>query len=102
MTTRVLSPLAYCIVLGVLVLLTGLTVGVSFIPLSGAWHTLIGLGIGVVKATLVGLCFMHLIHSRRTTWAVVIVSLFWLTFVLLGLTFSDYTTRALFPNVPGH
>ena len=36
--------------------------GLSFLEL-GRWHTTIGVLIGVVKATLVGLFFMHLLHQ---------------------------------------
>jgi len=62
----------------------------------------LGLGIGVCKASLVGLFFMHLIENRPTIWAVLCVSLFWLLVVLFVLTFSDYLTRTWPPFVPGH
>ncbi len=102
MPARITSPIAYLCVLVVLALLTCLTVGLSFVPLPGKWHLLFGLLIGSCKASLVGLFFMHLIHSRPTVWALVFVSLFWLTMVLGALTFSDYATRSWFPHVPGH
>jgi caa(3)-type oxidase subunit IV len=70
--------------------------------LTGFWHTVLGLTIGVCKASLVGLFFMHLIDSPRATRAVVIVAVFWLVMVLMGLTYSDYVTRSLFPFTPGH
>ena len=41
---------------------------------------------------LVILWFMHVIHSPRLTWIVVIGSFLWLA-VLFVLTFSDYLTR---------
>lgn len=63
---------------------------------------ILGLGIGLCKASLVGLFFMHLIEGRPTIWAVLCVSLFWLLVVLFALTFSDYLTRAWPPFVPGH
>ena|SRR2546423_233536 len=102
MSVRVHSPIAYFTILIVLVFLTCLTVGVSFIPLTGACHAVFGLTIGLCKAVLVGLFFMHLIDGRPTVWAVVFVSLFWATIVLGALTFSDYLTRAWMPFVPGH
>jgi cytochrome c oxidase subunit 4 len=46
----------------------------------------------VVKALVVILWFMHVIHSPRLTWIVVIASFLWLG-VLFVLTFSDYLTR---------
>lgn len=102
MSTQVISPVTYIIVTAALLLLTVLTVGMSFVDMAAEWHLVSGLTIGVCKASLVGLFFMHLIHSPRTTWAVVIVTLFWLVAVLIGLTFTDYASRTAFPYTPGH
>jgi cytochrome c oxidase subunit 4 len=74
-----------------LLLLTGLTVGVSYLEL-GAWHAATGLIIAGVKATLVALFFMHLLRAGRLLWLVAGAALFWLG-ILLALTFSDYLTR---------
>ena len=52
----------------------------------------LALGIAVVKAVLVLLFFMHLLHSTRLTWVVIGASLFWLG-ILMVLTLSDYLTR---------
>lgn len=87
------APLfAYFAVFIALMVLTVLTVWVSRIDL-GAWNTLVAMAIAVVKATVVILWFMHVIHSPRLTWIVVISSFLWLG-VLFVLTFSDYLTRA--------
>ncbi len=102
MSARIISPLTYIIVLVVLLILTCLTVGISFLPLSRNWHLFFGLAIGACKATLVGLFYMHLIHSRAGVWSVVCVSIFWLTIVLGALTYADYVTRSWIPYVPGH
>lgn len=102
MSTRAISPAGYVVVLVALILLTVLTVGISFAQISGFWHTTLGITIGIIKAALVGLFFMHLVDSRVTTWTVVIVTLFWLVAVLMLLTFSDYATRSYFPFSPGH
>ena len=53
-----------------------------------AWETKAGL----ISAVLVILFFMHVIHSTRLTWVVVIGSFLWLC-VLFVLMFSDYLTR---------
>jgi cytochrome c oxidase subunit 4 len=58
----------------------------------GMWNTPIALGIAGIKAALVILFFMHVIHSTRLTWVVVIASFLWLG-VLFVLTFADYLTR---------
>jgi len=96
------TPRTYIGVLFALVLLTVMTVAVSFADLTGLVHLLVGVSIGVVKASLVGLFFMHLIRSRPATWAVVLVALFWFVVVLTALTFSDFATRPSIPFVPGH
>ncbi len=81
----------YYRVFAALIALTLLTVGVSFLEL-GAWHTTVGVLIGVAKASLVGLFFMHLLHSSRASWLAVLAGLFWLL-ILMSLTLSDYLTR---------
>jgi len=70
---------------------TVLTVAASRYDL-GIWNTPIALLIATVKAVLVILFFMHVIHSSRLTWVVVIGSFLWLG-VLFVLTFADYLTR---------
>jgi len=55
-------------------------------------NTPIALLIATTKAVLVILFFMHVIHSTRLTWVVIIASFVWLG-VLFVLTFSDYLTR---------
>jgi cytochrome c oxidase subunit 4 len=56
-------------------------------------NTPIALVIATIKAALVILFFMHVIHSSRLTWVVVIGSFLWLA-VLFVLTFADYLTRS--------
>ena len=102
MSQRLLSPTVYFIVLVALMLLTVLTIGLSFIPSSGLTHILLGQSIAVVKASFVALFFMHALNSTAQTRAVIVVTVFWLVVVLMALTFSDYFTRGLIPNLPGH
>ena len=85
------SLVMYFTVFGALLVLTFLTVWVSRIDL-GAMNTTVALTIAIVKAALVILFFMHVIHSTRLTWVVVLGSFLWLG-VLFVLTFSDYLTR---------
>ena len=86
------APLtAYFVVFLALMVLTVLTVWVSRIDL-GALNTGVAMAIAIVKALVVILWFMHVIHSPRLTWIVVISSFLWLA-VLFVLTFSDYLTR---------
>jgi cytochrome c oxidase subunit 4 len=81
----------YYSVFAALIALTLVTVCVSFLEL-GSWHTTVGVLIGVVKASLVGLFFMHLLHSSKASWLAVLAGLFWMG-ILMTLTLSDYLTR---------
>ena len=74
-----------------LMIMTAVTVLVSRIDL-GILNTPIALAVAVVKMTLVILFFMHVIHSSRLTWVVVLAAFLWLG-VLFMLTFSDYLSR---------
>jgi len=85
------SLVSYFVIFFSLMILTILTVWVSRIDL-GSMNTVVAMAIAVVKATLVILWFMHVIHSPRMTWIVVIASFLWLG-VMFALTFADYLTR---------
>ncbi len=91
MSEQLTPTKTYYSVFAALVALTLLTVGVSFFEL-GNWHTTVGILIGVVKASLVALFFMHLLHSSKLSWLAALAGLFWLV-ILMGLTLSDYLTR---------
>jgi cytochrome c oxidase subunit 4 len=101
MAHRTISTRTYVIVCGLLILFTLLTVGVSFIPLPGAWRLAVGVLIAACKASLVLLFFMHLLISNRQTWLVVAVAVFWVG-ILFVLTLGDYFTRDLVLFTPGH
>ena len=92
MSEHVSRLATYWIIFVTLIVLTLLTVGVSFLPLSEDAHTTVGLVIATGKALLVVLFFMHLLHSPRLTWLVAGAGLFWLA-ILIGYTLSDYLTR---------
>ena len=86
------APLTmYFVIFGVLMVLTVVTVAVSRIDL-GALNLPVAMAVAVAKATVVILWFMHVIHSPRLTWIVVISSFLWLA-VFFVLTFADYLTR---------
>src|SRR5436309_3462269 len=94
------TPATYVVICAVLLVLTVLTVRISFVPLTGLWHILLGLGIAVCKASLVVLFFMHALHSSRATWAVIAVASFWVG-ILVVLTLTDYFSRGMIPFTPG-
>jgi cytochrome c oxidase subunit 4 len=101
MTTPITSVKTYVSVLAALLILTVLTVAVSFFPLAGEWHIVSGLVIGAIKASLVVVFFMHAIHSPRITWCVIVVSVVFVL-ILFSLTLADIMTRSMVPFMPGH
>lgn len=94
MSEHVVSTKTYYIVWIVLLILTALTASVSTVGL-GRFNTLVALVIATAKASIVALFFMHIKYtSEKMTKAVLISALFWLLILLL-LSMTDYTTRAL-------
>jgi cytochrome c oxidase subunit 4 len=91
MATHVSSVRLYIVVFVGLIALTGATAGLSYLEL-GAWHAPVGLAIASAKALLVILFFMHVLHSSRLTWLVVLSGAFWLA-ILMSLTLTDYASR---------
>jgi cytochrome c oxidase subunit 4 len=77
-----------------LMILTVVTARVAFIDL-GPFNTVVALVIATCKALLVVLFFMHVKYaSEKLTKMVIVASIFWLL-ILLFLSLSDYSTRAL-------
>jgi len=100
MTEHISHVKHYWVVWFILMVLMGLTVVLSRVPMPGPLNTLIALAIAAAKATLVLLFFMHLKYESYVLSAVVFVAgLFWLL-IFFGLTLTDYLTRATL-GVPG-
>lgn len=74
----------YLVVWIALLLLTGLSYLAAQLHL-GAWEIFVALAIAAVKATLVGLFFMHLIEQRFTVGLVGIVTMLWVALLCLGV-----------------
>jgi len=96
-----LSVSTYLVVFAALVLLTILTVSVSFFELPGRWHAGIGVTIALVKASLVVLFFMHAVLNARLDLAGDCGLDLWIL-LMFSLTATDYFTRSLVPFAPGH
>ena len=75
-------------VFGTLILLTWLTVTASNLGLTGQTEVIVAMGIATVKASLVGLYFMHMRYEKPIN---IMVFLFTFAFValFLGLTLMD-------------
>jgi cytochrome c oxidase subunit 4 len=81
----------YVAVWGGLVVLTGATVGVSYIDL-GILNVVVALFIASAKASLVALFFMHLKSENRLVWTFALVPIFFLV-LIIGGTLSDTLFR---------
>ncbi len=101
MARHTISVPTYVIVCALLVVLTVLTVAISFAPLPGFLHITFGLVIAACKAALVVLFFMHVLVSSRLTWIVIAVVVFWVG-ILFALTLTDYFSRGMVTFMPGH
>jgi cytochrome c oxidase subunit 4 len=99
---HIVSPVVYLTILMALLVGTALTVWASFIDL-GEWHIaqgitlywnpVVALAIACTKMTLVVLFFMHVKYTTKLTQLTVASGLF-MFLVLVGMTLSDYFTRA--------
>jgi cytochrome c oxidase subunit 4 len=85
------SAQSYFIIYIILVGLTLLTCGLSFLPEFEA-HTAVGLAVAAVKACLIAAFFMHLLRETKLPFLALSASIFWLA-ILIGLMLTDYLTR---------
>lgn len=95
------EPRTYALTLAALLILTFITVfaaGVDFG--SSSVNVVIALTIATIKASLVGLFFMHLLHDKPIN-AVVMVGGFIFLGLFLGFTLTDVTSRVEY-NVISH
>jgi cytochrome c oxidase subunit 4 len=86
-----------------LLILTGITVGASYIHFgSGAANVVVALTIATIKATLVALFFMHLLHDKPVN-AIIAAAGFIFLGLFLMFTLLDFDTREnpLPRNLPG-
>ncbi len=91
-TLNHIVPRSIYIIMGsALLVLTGVTVAVSFVDL-GVFNAVVALFIACLKATLVVLFFMHVKYSSKLTKLTVFSGLFMFG-VLIALTLADYTSR---------
>jgi cytochrome c oxidase subunit IV len=86
----------YVAIWAALMVFTAITVFAASIELH-VFNIVLALLIATIKGTLVVLFFMHLRYSTKLTMVTVVASIFFL-FLLLGLTMTDYLTRAWLTN----
>jgi cytochrome c oxidase subunit 4 len=87
-------PRTYLLVLIALLILTAITVGVSYIDF-GDGNIVVALLVATLKASLVGMFFMHLLHDKKIN-ALIIVSSFLFLGILIGVCFMDQGSRDVY------
>ena len=94
MSEHIMSSKLYYGIWIALMILTVVTATVATVDL-GPFNTIVALVIATSKALLVILFFMHVKYtSEKLTKVVIIASIFWLL-ILLFLSLTDYSTRAI-------
>jgi cytochrome c oxidase subunit 4 len=81
----------YLVVWGALVVLTAVTVAVSYVHL-GLMNVVVALLVASVKASLVALFFMHLRYESRLVWGFALTPMFFLILIIAG-TLLDTSFR---------
>ena len=81
----------YLVVWGALVVLTAVTVAVSYVHL-GLMNVVVALLVASVKASLVALFFMHLRYENRLVWGFALTPVFFLILIIAG-TLTDTLFR---------
>ncbi|WP_437201402.1 cytochrome C oxidase subunit IV family protein [Planctomicrobium sp. SH664] len=89
---------AYYAVFAALILLVGVTIGVSMIPM-GKLAAVIALAIATFKAVLIVLIFMHVKDEMPLIQVFAFGGFFWLVFLFM-FVFSDYATRNVMHAYP--
>jgi cytochrome c oxidase subunit IV len=89
---HIVSPAVYLTIVCILLAMTGLTVAASYVEMY-VFNAVVALAIAAFKMILVVLFFMHVKYSTKLTKLTVAAGVF--TFlILVGMTLSDYMTRA--------
>jgi cytochrome c oxidase subunit 4 len=87
--SRHIVPLrTYLAVAAALLLLTAITVTVSYVPLGG-YNVLVALTIAAFKASLVALFFMHLKYDRKIYLVIFVIAV---TFLAVFIVFTMFDT----------
>lgn len=86
------SIMPYVMILGALMVLTGVTVGVAFIDFGHPWSDIVALAIAFTKASLVVTFFMHVKGSSPLIKLSALGGFFWL-FIFFAIILTDYISR---------
>jgi cytochrome c oxidase subunit 4 len=72
----------YFMIFGALMVLTIITVGVSYVHLPVAAAVTVALVVATIKGSLVALYFMHLLHERKVIYWVLTLTLIFFIFMM--------------------
>lgn len=83
------TPLSvYLTVFSSLIVLTFVTVGVSYLGLPPTLSIIVAMAVALVKGTLVATWFMHLIHDTKLNIAMFLASLWFMSIFFIFTTFD--------------
>jgi len=76
------SVKTYFMIFGALMVLTVITVGVSYVHLPLALAVLVALAVATIKGSLVAMYFMHLLHERKVIYWVLMLTVIFFIFMM--------------------
>ena len=83
------SVKTYFTIFGALMVLTVITVGVSYVHLPLAMAVLVALVVASIKGSLVALYFMHLLHERKVIYWVLLLTVIFFVFLMFVPLFTN-------------
>ena len=85
------SVKTYFTIFGALMVLTVITVGVSYVHLPLAMAVLVALVVATIKGSLVALYFMHLLYERKVIyWALALTVIFFIFVMFVPLPIATH------------
>ena len=91
----------YYMVFGALMVLTMITVGVSYLHLSVPLAITVALFVALIKGSLVALFFMHLNHERKVIYYVLALTVIFFVFLMFVPLFTNLDKIQLTNSVFG-
>lgn len=83
------SVKTYFMIFGALMVLTIITVGVSYVHLPLAMAVIVALVVATIKGSLVAMYFMHLLHERKVIYWVLLLTLIFFVFMMFVPLFTN-------------
>ncbi len=87
----------YVAVFGALMMLTLITVTVSYLHLSTPLTIAVALLIATIKGSLVAAYFMHLISERKAIYSILILTVLFFIVLMIVPSFGNFDQRIMHP-----